>query len=312
MIILLFFGLILLLGALVAAFVPPIEQYNGGTFSPRKYVVAPALVLGLLFVMLSSFRVVAPGQVGIPEVLGHVKAPIGPGFHVVNPFSSIHKMNLRTQTYTMSHTQGEGAKTADDSITVNSKDGAPLQVDATIVYHLEKSKASAVYREIGTSYTEILRSTARTAIRGNFGNYDAVPAATVQRREVSAAIESELQKSLGVRGVFVEAFQLRNVALPQGLLDSVSEKLKAQQDAEKQSFVLEQTKKQAEIRVAEAEGLAKAQGIIQSTLTKEYLQHEYIDTLKQTINSPNNTTVILPFDQNLTPMLPIGGGKAAG
>lgn len=70
-------------------------------------------------------------------------------------------------------------------------------------------------------------------------------------------------------------------------------------------FVLERTKKEAEKRVIEAKGIADAQLIINKTLTQEYLQWYYIKTLKSLINSPNHSTIILPFDQKLVPMLQI-------
>lgn len=41
----------------------------------------------------------------------------------------------------------------------------------------------------------------------------------------------------------------------------------------------------------------------ENNLTPEYLQYQYIQSLKSLVDSPNNSTVILPFDQNLTPLL---------
>lgn len=70
-------------------------------------------------------------------------------------------------------------------------------------------------------------------------------------------------------------------------------------------FVLERAKKEAEKRINEAKGIADAQIIINKTLTREYLQRYYIETLKSLINSPNHSTIILPFDQKLVPMLQI-------
>jgi prohibitin 1 len=40
------------------------------------------------------------------------------------------------------------------------------------------------------------------------------------------------------------------------------------------------------------------------------LQWYYIQTLQQLVNSPNNTVIVTPFDQKLTPLLNIpAGGK---
>ena len=49
----------------------------------------------------------------------------------------------------------------------------------------------------------------------------------------------------------------------------------------------------------------------QSQLTPQYLQFTYIQALKSIVTSPNTSTVILPFDQNLTPLLNVNPGGAA-
>jgi prohibitin 1 len=44
-------------------------------------------------------------------------------------------------------------------------------------------------------------------------------------------------------------------------------------------------------------------------LTQNYLQWYYISQLKDVVTSPNNSTIILPYDQRLTPLLNIQGNK---
>lgn len=301
------FAIILLLIALgVLAFGS--AEVDGERINIRKFFFIPGF-LGLLLLLFSCVRIVSPGQVAIPVAFGHVGTPVGGGTHIVAPWAELHKMNVRTQTYTMSVATDEGDKKGDDAIDVNTKDGASVRVDATIVYHLKETAAGSVYRQIGTNYTELLRSTSRTAIRGAFGNYDAIPAATVQRKAVSIDIENELVDTLGTRGLVVEQFQLRNVILPNQLQEAVSQKLAAQQDAAKQEFELLKAKKQAEVRIAEANGLAEAQRIIQSTLTPAYLQYLYTKNLEAMSKSPNHSTIIVPFDKNLTPLLNLNADK---
>ncbi len=42
----------------------------------------------------------------------------------------------------------------------------------------------------------------------------------------------------------------------------------------------------------------------------QYLPFTYIQALKQLVNSLNNSTIILPFDQNLTPLLNVSGTQS--
>jgi uncharacterized iron-regulated membrane protein len=59
----------------------------------------------------------------------------------------------------------------------------------------------------------------------------------------------------------------------------------------------------AEIRVAEAKGIAESQKIINASLTPLYLQHEAINAQIQMANSPNHTQVYIPVGDNGIPLV---------
>lgn len=59
----------------------------------------------------------------------------------------------------------------------------------------------------------------------------------------------------------------------------------------------------ADIKVAEAKGIAEAQKIINATLTDRYLQHEAIQAQEKMANSPNHTTIYIPSGQNGIPLV---------
>ena len=62
-------------------------------------------------------------------------------------------------------------------------------------------------------------------------------------------------------------------------------------------------KQKAEIRIVDAEGIAKSQQIINATLTDRYLQHEAIQAQTQMANSPNHTTIYIPSGNNGIPLV---------
>lgn len=59
----------------------------------------------------------------------------------------------------------------------------------------------------------------------------------------------------------------------------------------------------AAIQVAQAEGIAKAQDIIKSTLTPAYLQYEAIEAQKSEVNSQNHTIIYIPSSSNGVPLV---------
>jgi type II secretory pathway pseudopilin PulG len=67
--------------------------------------------------------------------------------------------------------------------------------------------------------------------------------------------------------------------------------------------LVEVEKQKAEIRVVEAEGISKAQHIINATLTDKYLQHEAINAQEKMASSPNHTTIYIPSGTNGIPLV---------
>jgi len=61
----------------------------------------------------------------------------------------------------------------------------------------------------------------------------------------------------------------------------------------------------AQIRVAEAKGIAESQGIINQSLTPLYLQHEAIQAQLKMAGSPNHTQVYIPTGTNGIPLVKV-------
>lgn len=62
-------------------------------------------------------------------------------------------------------------------------------------------------------------------------------------------------------------------------------------------------KQKAEVRVAEAYGIAKSQEIIASSLTENYLQYLAIKAQEKMADSPNHTEVYIPSGTNGIPLV---------
>lgn len=75
--------------------------------------------------------------------------------------------------------------------------------------------------------------------------------------------------------------------------------LKIQQTAQ----LVQVEKQKADIKVAEAHGIAEAQQIINATLTDRYLQHEAINAQERMANSPNHSTIYIPSGNNGIPLV---------
>ncbi len=247
------------------------------------------LVLGLLFF---SIKQIEPGMVGVQKLFGRVDDKVlVSGLNFVNPLVQVEVFDTRTQNYTMSSVQDEGAKSGDDAIHVLSADGLEVVVDLTVLYKVLPSEAPRILREIGTDYTNtIVRPICRTKIRDNAVYYDAVALYSTKRDEFQQRIFNTIDKDFKSRGLVLEQLLVRNLTLPQSVKTTIESKINAEQDAQKMTFVLQKEKQEAERKRVEAQGIADYQKILSSGLSDKMLQYEYI---KAIATSPNSKLIIM-------------------
>ena len=266
--------------------------------------------VGILFAILfASIVQIGPGEVGVPILFGQVQGNIlKSGLNLINPLMEVEKLDVKTQAYTMSGTNDQDVNeirsSKSDPIQTLSSDGLTLLLDVTVWYRLSAEDAPNIIRTIGTGYeSKIVLPAIRTAIRDVAVNFVATDIYSSKRDDYVNDVAKKLEKSFEGRGIILEKVLLRNVELPQKVREAIDEKISAEQRAQQMVYVLQKERQEAERKTVEAQGVAEAQRIINSTISNSYLSWKYIETLKELVNSPNNSFVITPYDQKLIPML---------
>lgn len=249
----------------------------------RKIIALAVVLIFLAWLFFASIVIVEAGETGVYSLFGKVSdKELSSGFHLVIPLAQVTKMSIRTHDYTMSGTQGEGEYRGPDAITVLSKEGLKVDLDITILYHMQEDKASDIYRDVGMEYDQkIIRPAIRSVIRKTIAQYDAKVIYSEKRKEAVNKIKEELKEKLEPRGIVMEDVLLRNVELPAKLANSIEEKLQAEQEAKKMDFVLDRERKEKERKIIEAEGQKESQRIINESLTPNYLNYLYIKNLEE-------------------------------
>jgi len=279
---------------------------SGGVVSIiRSLLGGGSLLLGLIMAFMAMVVIIQPGEVGVQILFGSALPNVlREGFHIVNPFVRVVKMNVRTQQYTMSVATEEGEMNGDDSIDALTSDGLTVKLDVTVWYHLNPGDAVKVYRIFGPDYVSVVvRPIIRTAIRDAASRYNAVSIYSGKREEFILTTKSLMDVGVTDKGITIERVLLRNVALPPKVTDAIEEKLKAEQEAQKMEYVLQRERQEAERKRVEAQGIADAQKIINQTLSTPYLQYLYLTSLQKMAESQNTTFLITPYDQNLLPLV---------
>ena len=200
------------------------------------------LVVILLF---SSVARVESGHVGVLTLFGRVTGEVLPeGIHVVNPFKVNHQMSIRTQE-------------VKESASVPSSEGLVMNLDTSLIYHVNPDKAADVYQKIGPNYVDVLvEPNLRAAIRESTASHSANALYTGEREMVAKQIYDQLVTKLGGRGFTVESILLRDIQLPATLKTSIEAKQQAEQEALAMSFRLQKETQEAQRKRIEAQGFA--------------------------------------------------------
>jgi len=289
-------GIIILIIGFVAAKAdePMLRKY-------RSIIKTAGVIVILIGMSIACIVQVEPGQVGVQKLFGKVNNNIlESGLNIINPLVQVVMFDVRTENYTMSGVQDEGAKQGDDAIRVLTADGLEVVIDLTVLYKVIPTEAPRILKEVGTDYRNVLvRPICRTKIRDNAVYYDAVALYSTKRDEFQSKIFSTIETNFKERGLLLEQLLVRNITLPASVKASIESKINAEQDAQKMTFVLQKETQEAQRKRVEAQGIADYQKILSTGLSDKLLQYEMI---KAITNSPNAKLIFMTNGKNL-PML---------
>jgi regulator of protease activity HflC (stomatin/prohibitin superfamily) len=289
-------GIIILIIGFVAAKAdePMLRRY-------RSMIKTAGVIVILIGMSIACVVQVEPGQVGVQKLFGKVSNNIlESGLNIINPLVQVVMFDVRTENYTMSGVQDEGAKQGDDAIRVLTADGLEVVIDLTVLYKVIPTEAPRILKEVGTDYRNVLvRPICRTKIRDNAVYYDAVALYSTKRDEFQSKIFTTIETNFKVRGLLLEQLLVRNITLPASVKASIESKINAEQDAQKMQFVLQKETQEAQRKRVEAQGIADYQKILSTGLSDRLLQYEMI---KAITNSPNAKLIFMTNGKNL-PML---------
>lgn len=231
-------------------------QYRETAFSPLKdakmakrfcfIAIFSCFGLAVLIFILSTFRVIIAGHVGVPVLFGQVQdKPLLEGLNVVNPLYSVQSMDCRVQ-------KAEGKYDA------ASKDMQNVHVTMALNFELIPAKSCEIYQRVGLDYVRIIIDpAAQEVLKAHTALYNASD--ILQKR---ATLKLEVQNDLAVwllkYGVRLKEISLANISFDKDYEAAISRKQVEEQKAEQKRYELLQAQKQAEIVQAAAVGEANA------------------------------------------------------
>jgi prohibitin 1 len=263
---------------------------NGG-FGLRLLGLAIAAFL-IVVVLFASVARVESGHVGVLTLFGRVTGEVLPeGMHLVNPFKTNNEMSIRTQEIK-------------ESASVPSAEGLVMNLDTSLIYHVDPAKSSDVYQKIGPGYeTVLIEPNLRAAIREATASHSANALYTGEREMVAKQIYDQLASLLGQRGFIIESILLRDIQLPATLKTSIEAKQQAEQEALAMNFRLQKEKQEAERKRIEAGGIRDFQQIVAQGISPQLLEWKGIEATENLAKSANSKVVVIGNSKNGLPLI---------
>jgi prohibitin 1 len=242
--------------------------------------------------LFSSITKVSTGHVGVLTLFGRVTGQVlSEGIHLINPFKSNNELSVRTQEIK-------------ESASVPSSEGLVMNLDTSLIYHLNPDKAAEIYQRVGPNYLQVLiEPNLRAAVRESTASHTANALYTGEREMVAKEVFDRLGAQLNPRGIVVESVLLRDIQLPAALKASIETKQQAEQEALAMNFRLQRERQEAERKRIEAQGIRDFQQIVAQGISPQLLEWKGIEATENLAKSTNSKVVVIGSGKNGLPLI---------
>lgn len=221
----------------------------------------------------------------------HKEEVLQPGFHTKAPWNDLI-------VYDVSEIS------TDENMDINDKNGLPIHVDVTVRYHPNVDKIGYIYEKFKTDYaSRLVIPEMRSMTRQVMARYTAEEIYSTKLAEVENIIKSETEKVLNANFINATAVLIRSIKLPEQIRIAIESKLQQEQEALAYQYRLDKEKSESERKRIAAEGEARANNIVNSSLSDKLLKMRGIEATLELSKSPNSKIVIVGSSKDGLPLI---------
>ena len=243
---------------------------EGPAISARM-VVAGVLAVMCVILIFSVLAQVKPSRIGVVTSFGKIQDDtLGEGLHLVAPWWKVNQISVGVNKATVKNAEAA------------SKDLQTVSTTLTINYSVQRDKVKQLYAmsPAMTYVDDYIDPAVHEVFKAVVSKYSAEQLIT-SRQTVSDDIHKTLSGKLQQYGIDVRDINVTNFDFSREFNRAIEQKVTATQNAEKAQRDLQRIEYEAQQKVAQAEGEAKAIAIqaqaIKTSGGTEYLQLQAIN-----------------------------------
>lgn len=257
-------------------------------------VIIAAVVV--IFILLKCVITIGAGSAGVlyrPFAGGVVtdQPPLGEGFHLIAPWNSVITYEVRQQELS-------------EKIQALSSNGLDILIDASVWFQPEYTNLGKLHQERSEAYVQrVLLPAIRSAARSVVGRYTPEQLYSTKRDAIQSEIFVETQKLLDGQYIQLNEVLVRDVTLPLTIKQAIEKKLSQEQEFLEYEFRLQKAEKEAERQRIDAEGKARANNILNASLTDRVLKEKGIQATIELSKSPNSKVIVIGGGEDGLPLI---------
>lgn len=212
------------------------------------------------------------------------------GLHIIAPWDQAYLYQTRSQTVV-------------NQMTVLSRNGAEVKLDAQIRFHATPEMVPYLHRQYGPGYLDTaIKPQLSEAVQKVIGQYLPEELYSSETGASVTQIFSNAKKLIGGVYLEVEDISLLNIRLPDKVQTAVQNKLEAQQNALAYDYRVLQEQKETERKQIEAKGLQQYAAAV-SGIPRSVLVWKAIEATTELAKSPNSKVIVFGSKDSLPLLL---------
>ncbi len=267
----------------------------------QKYRLIAAAVVGLAVIvvavlMFASLTTIHPGHVGVSVKKcgggGVAPDPIPTGYYWRSLFcEEVVEYPTSVQTLVLSKSPHEGHP-EDESITVTSSEGLPVNLDVSLSFTLDPAKVPTIYSKYRNDVEVIahnfIRQTIREGVQSVFAQYTAEQLYSTKREGSRVDVQAFITDRLGKEGFIIQQFTINETRVPEAVVQAINAKVAMIQESQRAEAQVRKTEAEAKQRVAQAQGEADSKRLtadaeayfnktVAASITPEFVEYKALE-----------------------------------